>query len=109
MLSQGEHEKSFITSGTSYLIHIVHGKGCQCEVHISRPGPENIKLISCSAQLRLKLILLINVKMSTMVGISTFISRINFRLWQYKLNFNHFWLFHLQLYYEQFKFHAQLS
>ena len=37
---------------------------------------------SCSAQLRLKVIVLINVKMPTIVGILTFISRINYRLWQ---------------------------
>ena len=45
-----------------------------------RPGPEVIKLFSCSAQMRL----LINVKMPTTVGILTFISRINYRLWCYK-------------------------
>ena len=45
-----------------------------------RPGAEVIKLLSCSAQLRLKFILLINVKMPTIVGILTFISRINYRL-----------------------------
>ena len=39
---------------------------------------------SCSTQLRLKFILLINVKMPTIVGILTFISRINYRLWQSK-------------------------
>ena len=43
-----------------------------------KPGPEVIKLFSCSAQLRLKFILLINVKMPTIVGILTFISRINY-------------------------------
>ena len=42
------------------------------------PGSEVIKLFSCSAQLRLKFILLINVKMPTIVGILTFISRINY-------------------------------
>ena len=41
-------------------------------------GPEFIKLFSCSTQLSLKFILLINVKMPTIfVGILTFISRIN--------------------------------
>ena len=49
-----------------------------------RPGPEVIKLFSFSAQLRLKFVLLINVKMPTTVGILTFISRINYRLWCYK-------------------------
>ena len=43
-----------------------------------RPGPEVTKLFSCSAQLRLKFILLINVKMPTIVGILTFMSRINY-------------------------------
>ena len=48
-------------------------------------APKDIKLFSCSAQLRLKFILLINVKMPTIVGIITFISRINYRLWWSKL------------------------
>ena len=41
------------------------------------PGPEVIKLFSCSTQLSTKFILLINVKMPTIVGILTFISIIN--------------------------------
>ena len=69
------------------------------------PGPEVIKLLSSSAQL--KFILLINVKMPTIVGILTFISRINYRLWQSEpeisTNFGYF------SNYERFKFHAQLS
>ena len=44
----------------------------------SNPGPEVIKLFSCSSLLRLKFILLINVKMPTIVGILTFMSRINY-------------------------------
>ena len=48
---------------------------------VNESGPEVIKLFSCSAQLRLKFILLINVRMPTVVGILTFISRINYRLW----------------------------
>ena len=48
------------------------------------PGPEVIKLLSRSAQLRLKFILLINVKTPTVVGVLTFISRINYRLWHSK-------------------------
>ena len=43
-----------------------------------RTGPKVIKLFSCSIQLRLKFILLINVKMPTFVGILTFMSRINY-------------------------------
>ena len=38
------------------------------------PGPEVIKLFSCSTQLSTELILLINIKMPTIVGIFTFIS-----------------------------------
>ena len=41
------------------------------------PGPKVIKHFSSSSQLRMKFILLINVKMLTIVGILTFISRIN--------------------------------
>ena len=40
------------------------------------PGPEIMHFISFSTQLSLKFILLINVKMPTLVGILTFISRI---------------------------------
>ena len=46
--------------------------------HSMTPGPEVIKLFSCSTLLRLKFILLINVKMPTIVGILTFMSRINY-------------------------------
>ena len=59
--------------------------------HKLNTNSEVIKLFSCSAQLRLKFILLIYVKMPTVVGILTkmptvvgiltFISRINYRLW----------------------------
>ena len=45
--------------------------------HMQEAGSEVIKLFSCSTQLRSKFILLINVKMPTIVGILTFISRIN--------------------------------
>ena len=43
----------------------------------SKPGPEVIKLFPFSTQLSTKFVLLINVKMPTIVGILTFISRIN--------------------------------
>ena len=42
-----------------------------------KTGPEVIKLFSCSAQLSMKFFLLINVKMPTIVGILTFMSRKN--------------------------------
>ena len=68
-------------------------KQCDQELHFSLgetgllfPGPKVIKHFLCSVQLRLKFILLINVKMPTVVGILTFISRINYRLWSSKLS-----------------------
>ena len=45
-----------------------------------RPGPEVIKLFSCSTQLSMKFSLLINMKMPTIVGIFMFISREIFTL-----------------------------
>ena len=71
------------------------------------PGPEFIKLFSCSTQLSLKFIQLINVKMPTIVGILTFKSRINYKLLSFELEFsNNFDYFSI---YEQLKFHAQPS
>ena len=43
----------------------------------ARAGLKVIKLFPCSTQLSTKFIQLINVKMPTIVGILTFISRIN--------------------------------
>ena len=40
-------------------------------------GLKVLKQFSCSAHLGMKLILLINIKMPTIVGILTFISRMN--------------------------------
>ena len=66
-----------------------------------------MKLFSCSAQLRLKFILLINVKMPTIHGILTFISRINYRLWLSKPKISiYLGYFVID---EQFNFYAQLS
>ena len=45
--------------------------------HVKRPGSKVIKLFTCSTQLGTKFILLINIKMPTIAGILTFISRIN--------------------------------
>ena len=65
-----------------------------------------MKCFSRSAQLRLKYILLINLKMPTIVGILTFISRINDRLWSCKSSIS-IYLGYFGIY-EQF-FYAQLS
>ena len=51
--------------------------GLEFFLYESSPGPEVIKLFSCSTQLSMKFILLLNVKMPTTVGILTFISMIN--------------------------------
>ena len=42
-----------------------------------KPGPEVLKLFSCSTQLSMKFFLLINIKMPIIVGILTFMSRKN--------------------------------
>ena len=66
-----------------------------------------IKLFSCSAQLRLKLIMLINVKMTIIDSILTLISRIKYRLWYSKSEISiYFGYFSI---YEHFKFHDQLD
>ena len=70
-------------------------------------GPEVIKLFSCSIELKLKFILLINVIMPTIVGILTFMSRINYEYLSFEPEFfTDFDKFNI---YEQLKFHAQLS
>ena len=70
----------------------------------SRPGV--IKLFSYSTQLSMKFILLITVKMPTIVGILTFISRIRTSSERLKA-WNNYIFQHLS-FYEQLKFHAQL-
>ena len=86
MLNLAEHEKRVITS---------------------RSGPKVIKRFPFSTQLSTKFILLINVEMPTIVGILTFISMINTtseRLQARKVFICPYFSF-----YQQLKFHAQLS
>ena len=71
------------------------------------PGSEVIKLFSYSTQLRTKLIMLINVKMPTIVGILTFISMINTT--SERLKARNFFICRYFSFYEQLKFRAQLS
>ena len=71
------------------------------------PGPEVIKLISYSTQVSTKLILLINVKMPTIVGILTFISMINTA--SERLKASNFFVCMYFSFNELSKFHAQLS
>ena len=77
------------------------------QVYISLTWPEAIKLFSSSTQLSTKFILLINVKMPTIVGILTFISMINTA--SEKLKARNFFICLYFSFYEQLKFHAQLS
>ena len=72
-----------------------------------RPGPEVIKLLSCSTRLSMKFFLLINVKMPTIVGILTIMSRKNSTLSLSEPKESRTaWYFYT---YEHLKFHAQLS
>ena len=65
------------------------------------PGSRVI-IFSCSTQLSMNFILLINVKMPTMVDILTFISRTN-------TTYDCFIFFHYFTFHEQWKLHAQLN
>ena len=77
------------------------------KIQTLQPGPEVIKLFPCSTQLSMKFILLINIKKPTIVGILTFISMVNTTSERLKArNFFIYWYFS---FYEQLKFHAQLS
>ena len=79
---------------------------CNC-AWLCKPGPEVIKLFSCSTQLSTKFILLINVKMPTVVGILTFISMINAT--SERLKAINFFICRYFSFYEWLKFRAQLS
>ena len=100
----GEDESLRLTLHTSHLFLAINQFHCARQ---TIPGPEVIKLFSCSAQLRLKSILLINVKMPTIVSILTFISRINYRLWSSKPSIS-IYLGYFCVY-DDLKFQAQLS
>ena len=71
------------------------------------PGFEVIKHFSCWTQRSTKFILLINVKMPTIVGILTFISMKNATYEGLKAR--NFFICRYFSFYEQLKFHAQLS
>ena len=74
---------------------------------LQNPGPEVIKLFSCSTLLSMKCFLLINVKMPTIVGILTFMSRQNSIIGLSDTKKDEF----LDTFctYERSKFHAHLS
>ena len=70
-------------------------------------GNQGYKKCSCSFQLRMTFILLINVKMPTIVGILTFISRVNTTSESFKAR--KIFIFLYFSFYKQLKFHALLS
>ena len=74
---------------------------------IEQSGPEVVKLFPCSTELSTKFILLINVKMPTIVGILTFISMANTAY--ERLKAKNFFICQYFSFYEQLRFHAQLS
>ena len=63
--------------GHSRFALIANIYDCAFPLHQMRTGPEVIKPFSCSTQLSMNFFLLINVKMATIVGILTFMSRKN--------------------------------
>ena len=77
------------------------------EIFNVQSGPEITKLFTYSTQLSTKFILLINVKMPTIVGILTFISRINTTY--ERLKARNFFFCRYFSFYEQLKFRAQFS
>ena len=74
---------------------------------VKRAGPDVIKLISCSTQLSMKMIMLMNVKMPTTVGILTLIS-MTVTTSDSSITRKAFIFLHFR-FYEQLKVHAQLS
>ena len=75
--------------------------------YILRIRPRGYKTVSCSTQLITKLILLINVKIPTIVGILTFIIMINTISDRLKARTS--LVVGILEFYQQFKFRAQLS
>ena len=86
---------------------LIDQKNMTTMAHGQLPGLEVIKLFSCSTQLSMKFIMLINVKMPTIVGILIFISMIN--TISQKLKAINFFICRYFSLYVQLKFHDQLS
>ena len=71
--------------------------------------PEVMTLFSGTTQLRLKFIMLINVKMPTIVGILIFICRLNYMYLVLRFEPEFSTIFDYFNVYKQLKFYAQLS
>ena len=100
-----------------FSVVLLHGYICFCLLGLiylvsssfagKQPGPEVIRLCSCSTPLSMKFFLLIDVKMPTVVAILTFMSGKNNTLGLSEPHRAEF----LDIFYtfEHLKFHAQLS
>ena len=82
-------------------------KNFLCSPQLSRTQGTRL-YFSCSTQLNMKFIMHINVKMSTIVAILTFISMINTTLETLKARKNTRFFQHFR-FYEQLKFYGQLT
>ena len=74
-----------------------------------KPGPEVIKLFSCSTQLGMKFFQLINVKMPTIVGILTFMRGKKSNQGLSEPTKSRLSFFFIYIFYVHLKVHAQLS
>ena len=95
------------THGTTRKRHRTHIATGQQEDKVKQQGLEVINFFPCSTQLSRKFILLINVEMPTNVDILTFIS-MNYTTSE-RLKARKFFICWYFCFYEQLKFHAQLS
>ena len=71
------YENKTLTNDSALSLHVLHFFSIRLFL---QSGPEVIKKISCSTQPSMKVFLLINVNMPTIVGILTFMSRRNCNL-----------------------------
>ena len=83
------------------FVLVWQSSGRECEI-----WPRGYKRFTCSTQLSMTFIMLINVKMTTIVGILTFISMKNTTSENSETKKNIFRHFSL---YKEFEFHAPLS
>ena len=81
------------------LMHVFCCSCSNCVDLVLSPVPKVIKLFPCPTQLSTKFILLINVKISTIVGILTFITMINTTSKRHKARKNFFICQYLVFYY----------
>ena len=66
-----------LTNGAGEIDGLPGTSAAKLTVAVARPGPEVLKFFPCSTQLSIKIFTLIHVKMPTIIGILTFMSRQN--------------------------------